>query len=148
MNKDQEERTQAELFSRIVEDALSGDGKALYIIGQMDIELKQRESSDPNIRDYMNRWRQGRKQSPKAQLISSQDNIAKYRLSNGEAITISLDDFANSIEVKNASGDIIGNMDVRVIENDRGPDEHRITNMYLNKHGDQYKKQGIGRACI
>lgn len=86
--------------------------------------------------------------SIQAKLISSNGEVATYRLRDGAIVTLTLDPHEDSIKVTDTQGQAIGNMDVTVIENEHGADTHRLRNMYMDKQGDRYKRMGIGRACV
>lgn len=82
-----------------------------------------------------------------AQLISKNGTDRIYKISTGEKIKLILDEDELSIKVFNSNLQEIGEIVFREIETDYFP-IYKLKWAYLDKLGNQYKNQGLGRACV
>ena len=77
----------------------------------------------------------------------STDNKITSKTKDGRTITIEIDDSGEEINIIDAQGKEIGSIHLTLI--DCYPDEHfKITWMYLDKQGESYLHQGIGRRAL
>ena len=83
----------------------------------------------------------------KAKLIRDNGTNRIYQISTGENICLYLDEDQLSIKVINSNDNEIGLMEFTTIESDYDI-QYKLKWMYLDKLGNLYKRQGLGRACI
>lgn len=76
------------------------------------------------------------------------DNTTDYKLPSGEIVTISIDVGGTEISVTDSRDEIIGRIEFDSREDLRGREEYFLTWAYLDMKGEQYKRQGIGRAAL
>ncbi|MGL1921320.1 MAG: GNAT family N-acetyltransferase [Hyphomicrobiales bacterium] len=70
-----------------------------------------------------------------------------FKMKNGNQIELTVDDITNAVVAKNCDGQLIGGIEFSYIEDPNGS-YLKIVNLFLNKAGPEYLRQGIGRACI
>lgn len=78
-------------------------------------------------------------------LLKEDENIREYRLTSGEKIKIEIDEWSYEVKVTNSNDKEIGRIEFKY---DDYEDAHKIIWMYLDKLGDNYKRQGIGKECV
>ena len=66
---------------------------------------------------------------------------------DGRGITIEIDDFGEEISVTDAAGDEVGSIELELIDCEHD-EYYKITWMYLDKQGESYLRQGIGRKAL
>lgn len=87
------------------------------------------------------------RRSPSHQDDIVTENTRSFTTRAGWKVTIAIDDSGEEILVTDSDGKEIGSITLSFIECDHF-DYYRITWMYLNKQGNRYLRQGIGRAAL
>jgi len=73
----------------------------------------------------------------------------KYGLPDGRTIFIELDDDLELIEILDANRQLIGKIELRLIDEDDEQRNHYLLSWaYLDLAGDSYKRCGIGRTAL
>lgn len=75
-------------------------------------------------------------------------NTTDYQLPSGEIVKVSTDIAGTEISVTNSRGEQIGRIELDSREDASGRQEFFLTWGYLDMKGEQYKRQGIGRAAL
>jgi hypothetical protein len=79
------------------------------------------------------------------QIINDNDETRDIQISNGETVTLKIDDYENTVTALNSSNQEIGSLEFSY---DEDFDKHKLKWMHLDKLGDKYKRMGIGTAAI
>lgn len=75
------------------------------------------------------------------------ENTSSFTIPDGRKVTIQIDDAGEEIKVMDEEGNEIGSIRLSYIDCE-DDDYYKITWMYLDKQGNKFLRQGIGREVL